>query len=222
VTSSGGVDLTQALGGRRGVFDSGVPGALFVIAYTVGSYRWPDQALTTALWVALGSTGALAVVRIARHESLQQTAVGVLGVALGAVLAARSGNAANFYLPGLFVQLGYTVVYLTSILVGWPIIGVVVGPLLGENLSWRDDPVRRAMYVKATWIWVAMFVLKLAVQVPLYLAGATIALGVARIVMGLPLFAVVVWATYRLVRTAPPPHPHLADPVAPDGSGDQS
>lgn len=216
MSSSGGVDLTRALGGRRGVFDSGVPGALFVITYTIGSYRWPDHALSIALWVALGSTAVLAVVRVVRRESVQQTAVGVFGVVLGAVLAARSGNAANFYLPGLFVQVAYAVAYLTSIVIGWPIVGVVVGPLLGENFAWRDDAVRRAMYVKATWVWVAMFVLKLAVQVPLYLAGATIALGVARILMGLPLFAVVVWVTYRLVRSAPPPRPHLAAPVSPE------
>jgi hypothetical protein len=145
-----------------------------------------------------------------RRESVQQTVYGLVGVGLGALLAARSGNAADFYLPGLLISAGYGLVYLISILVGWPILGVVLGPLLGEGMSWRQDPARRRAYTRASWLWVLMFGLRLAVQIPLYLSGAAIALGVARIAMGWPLFLVVAWLSYVIIRSAPPPQQHLA------------
>lgn len=213
-------DLADVLGGRRGLFDTGAPGALFVLLYTAGSYWWPDTALRYALWGALGAAAVLALVRTLRRESLRQTLMGLFGVALGAVLAARTGNAANFYLPGLFIQAGYGLVYLVSVLVGWPLIGVLAGPLLGEGMSWRRDPARRRMYRRATWLWVAMFAVRIAVQLPLYLAGATVALGIARLVMGWPVFALVAWLTYALVRAAPPPQQHLGGPTDPDPDPD--
>ncbi|MFZ0323874.1 MAG: DUF3159 domain-containing protein [Actinomycetes bacterium] len=205
-----GVDIAAAMGGRRGLVDSGLPGAVFVLLYTAGVHWWPDEALRYALWAALGLAAGLAVVRVIRHESVQQTVNGLVGVGLGALLAARSGSAADFYLPGLFISAGYGVVYLVSILVGWPLIGVVVGPLLGEGMSWRQDPPRRRAYTRASWLWVAMFALRLAVQVPLYLSGAAIALGAARVLMGWPLFLLVAWLSYALIRSAPPAQEHLA------------
>ena len=205
-----GVDIAEAMGGRRGLVDSGLPGALFVLAYTAGRVWWPDEALRYALWAALLLAGGLAVVRLVRRESIQQTVYGLVGVGLGALLAARSGNAADFYLPGLLISAGYGLVYLISILVGWPILGVVLGPLLGEGMSWRQDPARRRAYTRASWLWVLMFGVRLAVQIPLYLSGAAIALGVARIAMGWPLFLVVAWLSYVIIRSAPPPQQHLA------------
>jgi hypothetical protein len=217
-TPSAPPDLADVLGGRRGLFDTGAPGALFVLLYTAGSYWWPDAALRYALWGALAGAAALAVVRTVRRESLRQTLMGLFGVGLGAFLASRTGNAANFYLPGLFIQAAYGLAYLVSVLVGWPLIGVFAGPLLGEGMSWRQNPARRRMYRRATLLWVAMFALRILVQLPLYLAGATIALGVARLLMGWPVFALVAWLTYALVRSAPPPPQHLAP--TPDGADD--
>jgi hypothetical protein len=48
------------------------------------------------------------------------------------------------------------------------------------------------------------------VQLPLYLAGAVVALGVARTAMGIPLFALGIWLTWRLVRRMPAPPPPAA------------
>lgn len=55
-------------------------------------------------------------------------------------------------------------------------------------------------YQAATWLWVGMFVLRLAVQVPLYVTGTVGWLGTARLVMGIPLFALTLWVTWLLVR----------------------
>ena len=62
-------------------------------------------------------------------------------------------------------------------------------------------PLRRS-YAAASWIWVAMFTLRVVVQVPLYLAGLVGALGVAKVVMGWPLFLAAAYVTYLVLRPA--------------------
>jgi hypothetical protein len=84
-------------------------------------------------------------------------------------------------------------------------VGVVAAAMAGEQ-DWRSDRTRMSAYTRASWLWVGVFGLRLLVQLPLYLAGAVVALGVARTAMGLPLFGLALWLTYRLVRR-PPPEP---------------
>ena len=84
---------------------------------------------------------------------------------------------------------------------------MIVGQLDGEGNQWREDPVRVRAFVRATWLWAGLFLVRLAVQLPLYLAGAVVALGIARTAMGLPLFGLGLWLTWRLVRRNTPPVP---------------
>jgi hypothetical protein len=176
-----GVDLKDALGGKLGVAESGLPSAVFIVVYTVNG-----QVLAPALWAALATAAVMTVVRIVKRESLKYALGGMFAVALSAFIASRTGNAANFYLPGLIWQGGYALVYLTSIVVGWPLIGVIVGPLLGEGFTWRDHPARRRAYTQVTWLWFGMFALRFAVQLPLYLLGLTVALGWVKLAAELP------------------------------------
>ncbi len=197
-----GVDLKDALGGKLGVAESGLPSAVFIVVYTVNS-----QVLEPALWGALGTAAVMTVVRIVRGGSLKYALGGMFGVALSAFIASRTGNAANFYLPGLILQGGYSAIYLVSVLVGWPLIGVMLGPLLGEGFTWRDHPERRRAYTQVTWLWFGMFALRIAVQLPLYLLGMTVALGWAKLAMGWPIFALVAWVSYLILTKAPSPRP---------------
>jgi hypothetical protein len=95
--------------------------------------------------------------------------------------------------------------------VRWPLVGIVVTKLDGEDNTWRDEPLRVSAFRRATWMWAGMFSARLLVQVPLYLAGAVVALGVARTAMGIPLFALCVGLSWLLVRgvrsPAAPPAP---------------
>ena len=84
--------------------------------------------------------------------------------------------------------------YLVSVLVRWPLVGVILGFVLGEGTHWRQAPARMRAYVVATWLWVGLFGVRLAVQVPLYVADRPALLGVANVGLGLPLFALVIWA----------------------------
>lgn len=189
--------LADAIGGWRGIIDSSLPSLVFVIAYLATS-----QNLTFAIWCALGAGAIIAIWRLVRRQSLQQVLGGFGGVALSAFIAGRTGNAADFFLPGLLINLAYGLAFAISNLVRWPLIGVGVGAATGDIAGWRSDAQLRRAYVIATWLWAGMFALKLAVQLPLYFAELVGALGVAKIVMGWPLMLLVGLVTYRLVKPA--------------------
>ena len=190
----------DSLGGRLGIVESGLPAIAFVTAYTVSG-----QDATLSAVVALGIGVVLALARIARRQTVRYALSGLAGVALAAFIVSRTGRAEDFFLPGLLMNAGYALAYLISILVGWPLLGVFVGAITGQGMGWRDDPAQVRAYSRASWIWVAMFLLRLAVQLPLYLAGAVVALGVARVAMGAPLFAVAAWLSWLLLRPRPQP-----------------
>ncbi len=166
--------------------------------------------LNLSVLVAIGVGVALAVMRIARREALGYVIGGFLGVAVSGFVASRTGKAEDFFLPGLLLNAAYSSAYLISLAVRRPLIGLIAGPLLGEGMEWRQDPARYRAYARATWVWAGLFALRLAVQVPLYLASALVALGIAKTVMGIPLFLVAGWLTYRLVTPGTP----AADPAS--------
>ena len=146
----------------------------------------------------------LAVIRLLRRDPLQNVLAGFLGVGIAAFLAARTGRAEDVFLPGLLVNLGYGLAFLVSILVRWPLLGVFVGLVSGQGMSWRNDPDLARAYARASTLWVGMFALRLVVQVPLYLAGDEQLgwLAGARLVMSWPLFLLVAYVSWLIVRPA--------------------
>lgn len=186
--------LERAIGGWRGVIDSGLPTAVFVTAYLV-----TGQQLTPSVVAAVVAGALIVIWRLIRRESLQQVAAGFVGVAISAAFSAWTGRAQDFFIPGLVTNIAYGTAFLVSVLVRWPLLGVVLGYLTGDGTSWRRDPGLRRTYAAASWIWVALFFSRIVVQLPLYLAGAVTALGVVKIIMGWPLFLAAAYLTYRLV-----------------------
>jgi hypothetical protein len=187
-----------ALGGAKGLIDSGLPAIVFLVTFNV------TDELRTAIWGALGLSLVLAIYRLARKDTIQHSISGVIGVLICAYFANRSGNATDFYIPKLLTNLGYGSLYLVANLVGWPILGLVLGPLLGENLSWRNNPTRKKMYIKASWIWVAMFFSRISVQYPIYKSGNVNLLGTVNLAMGYPLFFASAYATWLIIKSEPP------------------
>jgi hypothetical protein len=194
----------DAVGGVRGVVESVAPGLLFVVVYLVSG-----QELTPAL-VAAGTAALVAVVvRLVQRTPITQALSGVIGVGVGVVWAWRTGDASDYFAYGLLINAGYFVGTLATVLVGWPLVGLVMGlfakdgPLGGgpwrNAVAWHDDRSLRRVYTLATLPWVAMFALRLAVQVPLYLADDVAWLGTAKLAMGLPLTALALWVSWILV-----------------------
>lgn len=190
--------FADAVGGVRGLVESTLPGLVFVVVFV------PTRELAPALVAALGVALAAVVVRLVQRTPVTQAFSGVIGIVVGVAWAWWSGRAQDFFAGGLLANVGYLLAMVVSIAVRWPAVGVVVGLLRGEDSAWRTDPERaheRRRFVWATWVMAGVFALRLAVQVPLYLAGesAVGALGAAKLAMGLPLFAVGLWITWLLV-----------------------
>lgn len=192
--------VMDALGGKKGLIDSGLPAVIFLIVFNV-----KDDLKIALTWAVVLSV-FLAIVRLARKDTVQHAISGLLGVLMCAYFANKSGNASDFYIPKLLTNLAYGSAYLIGNLVGWPLLGVVLGPLLGENFMWRKDPQRKKIYIKASWIWVAMFFARIAVQYPIYRSGNVNLLGTVNLAMGYPLFFAAAYLSWLVIKTAPPVH----------------
>jgi hypothetical protein len=194
--------LAEAIGGPLGMAETSLPAVAFVIAYTASG-----SDTNTAAAVAVGLALVLTVARLARRESPQHALSGLIGVGFAAFIATRSGKAEDFFLPGLLANAAYASAFLVSLAVRRPLVGVIVTKLDGEDDRWRQDPRRMRAFARATWLWAGLFLLRLVVQLPLYLAGAVVALGVARTALGLPVFGLGLWLTWLLVRRSRMPAP---------------
>lgn len=191
--------LAEAVGGPLGMVETSLPAAAFVVAYAVSGSDTNVSAIVAVVLALL-----LAAARLVRRESPRHALSGLIGVAFAAFIAARSGRAENFFLPGLLANAAYAAAFIVSIAIRRPLVGEIVARLDGEGDEWRRDPERVRAFSRASAVWAVLFLARLVVQVPMYLAHAVVPLGIARTAMGLPLFALGAWITWRLVRR---PHP---------------
>lgn len=195
MTPSPRTQLEQAIGGWRGAIESGAPAIAFLLAY-----QFSTQNLSTAIKAAAAIAIAMALLRLVRRGSLQFVISGVIGVAVSAWFVSRTGQAKDYFVPGLLTNVAWGIAYLASVLLRYPLIGVLVGSLEGEPLKWIRDPERRRAASVATWCWVGLFGGRLLIELPLYFAGALNALGVAKLLLGWPPYVLVVWISYRLMK----------------------
>ncbi len=192
--------LLEAFGGVWGMVDTTVPGLVFVTVFTI------NHDITIAAVSALALSLVLAVTRLLRKQTLKHAFSGVFGIAFGAFFAMLSGNAKNFYLPGMLYTLGLAIAYVVSALARFPLIGVLLGPILRENLSWRTrNPGRFKAYTKATWAWGIILLAKSAILFPLYWWGNATQLGWVKVALGIPPFLLSVYLTWIFLAKAPPP-----------------
>lgn len=197
--------LEEAFGGKQGVLDMGLPGMVFVAAYLVSGQQMP-----IAIWSAVGIAAALTVIRLVRRGTVQHAIAGFAGVAVAAYVAHKTGEPADYYLPSLLLTVGYAVAFAVSLLVRWPLLGVALGVVFGEGTAWRRDRARRRVYTLVSALWLVMFGLRLAVLVPLWMAGQLVALGIGRLILGYPLYLLVIWISWRLVNQTRPVRPDSA------------
>ena len=247
--------VLDQLGGWRGMLDATLPTVAFIVANSIGGLR-------TGVWCAIGAALLVLVFRLVRRESVQQAFSGLFGVAVAVAIAAASGQARNYFVPGIIRNAVIGVALLGSVPLRWPLVGVVaeflapshLGSMASHSLPglrrrvdsararlhhsqpppepdpdpdqrpadpeperhWRDDPRVVRAYGWLTVMWALTFLVRVAVQTPLYLANEEDLLGVASLVLGLPVtavaLAVTLWVVARLHRHrvetdagAPPP-----------------
>ncbi|MEU2031795.1 DUF3159 domain-containing protein [Nocardia amamiensis] len=187
--------LLEQLGGFSGLIYSTLPVVVFVPVNSLAG-------LTAAIWAALGVAAAILVWRLVRRNPIQPAISGFFGVGICAFIAYRMGEAKGFFLFGIYTSLVYAGVFLGSILIRRPLVGVIWGVLNGHGSDWRSDPRLVRLYDLATATWVLVFGARYLVQSQLYDTDRTGWLAVARIAMGWPLTAVALGVTIWAVRRA--------------------
>jgi hypothetical protein len=136
-------------------------------------------------------------------------------VGVSALLAGTTGRGVDFYLPSILIAAAAGAVCLLSMLVRFPAIGMLVGPLRAERSGWRRDPEMRRRYQRCTAVFLAKFCLSTSVMAPLYLSGQLIALGIAATLLGTPLTALCTYLCWRILRPGadPPGQNRAAAPL---------
>lgn len=209
--------LRDLLGGRSGAVDATVPVVGFVLGLTVAQAAGWDSPVAWGGGTAVAFAAVLGAIRLARGRAPRAVLFGLLGVAVAALIALYTGRAIDFFLIQVVTNAASALAWAVSIVIRWPLLGVVVGTLLGQKTRWRHDPDLMRGYQRASWAWVAQYLLRLVVFLPLFLADQFVALSIARVAMTWPLVAVCIAVSWPLLRSAlPPGHPGLRHPVEPE------
>lgn len=184
-----------AIGGWLGIVESILPALVFVTILSL------TKNTVAAVLSAVSISAFFLLLQIIRKKPLTQAIAGAIGIGISAFLPLREGGqAADYFVQGFFTNAIYATVLLISVIIRWPVVGLLVGALLGDVKAWRSDKPLARRYQIATFLWIGLFLARLFVQVPLYFAGQTELLGIFRIAMGVPLYALCIWFTWLLIR----------------------
>lgn len=145
----------RLLGGVRGALESIVPPLVFVGVY-LGLGGSPEEDLTWAIIVSLALALAFTIWRLIERKHPARALGSVLLVLISAYVASRTGSAADFFWPRVLLNAASAVAFIVANLAGWPLIGVILGPLVGTRMRWRSDPVLLRAYRRASWPWVLL------------------------------------------------------------------
>ena len=187
--------LLAAMGGIRGLVEAVLPGLVFLVTYTLTRDLIPSLVAPVVIGVVM------AALRVAARQTVTQAVGGLVGIGISAVLALLSGKPEDFYLSGFWINGAYGGALVISIVVRWPLIGLAVGFLVGDGVNWRSDPSKRRVLTLLTALWAGLFLLRLAVELPLYYTGNVAWLGATKLLMGIPLYAPLLIVSWLMVRS---------------------
>ena len=190
--------LSGALGGKRGMAEAALPTILFTVMWLT------VRDLNTALTVSIGAALVLLVIRVVQRSTVQFVVNALVGIGIGWFFVRRAAAAGGseqeqalaYFLPGILYNGGYAILLALTCIVGWPLVGFMVGSITGDPTAWHSDRQVVKLCSRLTWLLVAPCLVRVAVQAPIWLAGssgsldpdtAVAALGVLKIVLGWPL-----------------------------------
>jgi hypothetical protein len=214
--------LVKALGGRRGMFEAAVPTIVFTVLWLT------TRELRLALVVSIAAAVVLLVARLVQRSSAQYVVNALVGIGIGWLFVTISANrggsedeqALAYFLPGLIYNGGYAVLMALTCIVGWPLVGFMVGTVTGDPLEWHGDKQVVKLCTRLTWMLVLPCILRVVIQAPIWLSGnsgaidadtAVAALGVLKIALGWPLqLAALAGMLWLLGRNRTPVEPAAA------------
>ena len=195
--------VARLVGGRRGMVDGALPPALFVATSAIGgTVLSRPAAIVSAVGVAVGTAITLGAVRLVQHQPLKQVLRGLTALTVAVIFVLLSGEARAFFLPGLYVDAVYALLFAGSVAVGRPLAGVVYAALFQTGPAWRNDPRLRRVFAGASLGWSAVYALRAGTQAALYHEDAPVLMAIAKVSLGWPLTVLAVAATLAAVRRA--------------------
>ncbi|GAB3560248.1 hypothetical protein J2S53_003729 [Actinopolyspora lacussalsi] len=204
--------LLRLLGGRASALDASLPPVAFGLGWVLSGESVAAAGISAVVvgvvigvWRLLSGARPLAVL------------FSLLAVLVGSIIALRTGQAVDFYLVRLASNAASGLAWMISIAVRWPLLGLVVGTLLGQRTRWRRDPDLLRAYSRASWVWVGQYVTRLVVFIPLWMINAVVPLSIAQVVLTWPLVVLCVVASWWVLRrTLPPDHPGIRHARGPE------
>ena len=173
--------LGQSLGGARGMFESALPFIAFTIAWVIGRNLYP------AIGVAVGTAMVLGAIRLIQRQSIKYVVQAIFPIAIAVLIATGTGRAQDIFLPGILYNGALAVLSLVSVAIRKPLVGFVIGAAVGDPTGWTKDPGLVKMTSKLTLVLAVPYVTRFVIQLPLFLAGQVVLLGVVKVVFGWPL-----------------------------------
>lgn len=214
--------LAKALGGRRGMFEAAVPTLIFTLVYLT------TKDLRLALPASITVAVVLLAVRLVQRTTVQFVLNAIFGIGIGwlfVYLAARGGGdksdqALAYFLPGLLYNTFYSVLIALTCLIGWPLIGFMIGSVTGDPTAWHEDKAIVRLCTRLTWVLAVPCIIRVVVQGPIWLSAhagsldtdtAIAMLGTLKIIMGWPLqLATLAGMVWLLARNSTPLEPQPA------------
>jgi hypothetical protein len=187
--------LTKALGGRRGIVEAAVPTIVFTLMWVI------TNELKPSLIVSIAAAVGLLALRLVQRSTPQFVINSLIGIGIGAFFASRTGEAKDVFLPGIYYNAAYAAGMLLSIVVRWPVVGFLIGSVTGDPTAWHKDQALVRLCSRLTWLLMLPCLLRVVLELPLYMADQVTVLGIAKVALGWPLqvaaLGAMVWVLAR-------------------------
>lgn len=207
--------LVSLLGGKRGAFDATAPLVVFILTWILGNHS-----IAWAAGASLAAAAVIALVRLRQRKKPRAVVLGLLSVSVACLIVLYTGRAQDILLPRIVSNAASALVWAGFIVFRRPLLGLIVGGLLGQKTRWRRDPDLMRAYSAASWVWVGMYVLRVAILTPFWNSDsddlAVIGGGVAQVLLSWPLLVLCLLVSGWVMKVVlPNDHPGLRHPADP-------